>query len=178
MDLILDTETTGFIHSKSLLDDAIQPHLMELACLVVKKDELIEQWDSLIHCPIDPTPGAFKVHGITREFCNANGHALDSTINRFEVTLLMVERIVCHNTDFDIKILHIAYLRAGVNPTRLLEMDRVCTMRSTRGLSLTKAFKKYVDPEGFTQRHRALSDAAATWGVYQAVVERGMELKS
>ena len=110
IDIIFDTETTGFPLWKSPSEDPRQPHLVQLAALVAKGDELIYKWDSIIKCPIEIPKAAADVHGTTTERSQEEGIELFSAITKFDGLLRTADRAVCHNTNFDFKIMKYAYI--------------------------------------------------------------------
>ena len=198
LDLIFDTETTKFINWKLPLDHPDQPQLMQLGLRIVKADELVLEWDHFVVCTQDPAPGAFKKHGITREMTEEAGLRLVNVIEFFEQRLHDVERTVCHNSAFDIKVMLCAYAQANrilgevrFDPTSFLQKPNICTMQSSTDLlklagkypgqwkwpTLQEAYRALVDPEGFENAHSAAADCAATHGVLCALIERGVELK-
>lgn len=188
IDLIFDTETTGFPLWKAPASDPGQPHLVQLAVIIAKGDELILKWDQIIKCPIEIPEEAANVHGITTERSQREGVDLTWTLVRFKKDLCAADRIVCHNINFDFKIMDYAYHRAELDVSMLHEKPHVCTMKtatpvlklpSRRGYKLPKmieAYKALVDPEGFGAAHTADADAMACWKVLRALEERGVEL--
>lgn len=188
IDLIFDTETTGFPHWKSPADDPRQPYLVQLAVVMAKGDELMVTWDTIIKCPIDIPKEAADVHGITRERSQAEGIDLKEAISKFDRLLLTADRVVCHNVNFDIKIMSYAYCRTGIVNT-LMDFRKVCTMKtatpvlkipSARGgykwPKLQETYRVLVDEAGFEAAHSADADAMACWKVLRALEERGVEL--
>ncbi len=190
IDLIFDTETTGFPIWKAPVNDPRQPHLVQLAVIVAKGDESILKWDCIIKCPIQIPEAAADVHGITTARSQNEGVNLREVIETFDRLLLEVERVVCHNYNFDSKIMSYAYHRAEVSMERLEELPHVCTMQTTtpilkipspRGYKwpkLIEAYKSLVDPAGFSAAHTADADTMACWKVLRELERRGVELRS
>ncbi len=190
IDLIFDTETSGFPIWKAPANDSRQPHLVQLAVIIAKGDELILSWDSIVKCPVKIPEAAANVHGITMARSQQEGVELREVIERFERSLLEVERVVCHNYNFDFKIMSCAYHRAEVSIERLTELPHVCTMQtatpilkipSPRGYKwpkLIEAYKSLVDPAGFSAAHTADADTMACWKVLRELERRGVELRS
>lgn len=115
--LCLDTETTGLPDFRAPSDADHQPHLVQLA-MVLLDDDLVERASvSLIVKPdgwVIPEEGPAAVHGITNAMANAYGvpekvaaHLYGSLAYAPGVTL------VAHNEPFDSKIMRSALLRAG-----------------------------------------------------------------
>jgi len=189
IDLIFDTETTGFPLWKAPANDSRQPHLVQLAVIVAKKDELILKWDSIVKCPVEIPQVAYNVHGITTARSQSEGVDLEEVIEKFNRLLLEVERVACHNYSFDSKIMSYAYQRAGVSMERFTRLPHVCTMRTAtpilkifgpRGYKwpkLIEAYRSLVDPEGFSSAHTADADTMACWKILVALEMRGVELR-
>ena len=183
IDLIFDTETTGFPHRNSSIDYESQPHLVQLAVVMAKEDELMLTWDTIIKCPIDIPEEAVNVHGITTERSQAEGIDLKEAISKFDRLLLIADRVVCHNTNFDIKIMSYAYYRTGIVNT-LIDYRKVCTMRTATPImkslgkrwTLQETYRSLVDEAGFGAAHTADADAMACWKVLRALEKRGVEL--
>ncbi len=96
--------------------------------------------------------------------------------------------MVCHNVNFDIKIMSYAYYRAGIVNT-LIDYRKVCTMKtatpvlkipSVRGgykwPKLQETYQALVDEAGFESAHTADADAMACWKILRALEEKGVEL--
>ncbi len=190
IDLFFDTETTGFPVWKAPANDPRQPHLVQLAVIVAKEDELILKWDCIIKSPVEIPEGAANVHGITTERSRSEGVELVEALEKFERLLFEVDRVVCHNFNFDSKIMSYAYHRAEMALTYFTRLPHVCTMQTAtpvlklqgkRGYKWPKMMEAYellVDPAGFTDAHTADADTMACWKVFRALEKRGVELKS
>ncbi len=183
IDLIFDTETTGFPYRNSSIDDPRQPHLVQLAVIMAKGDDLMLAWDTIIKCPIDIPEGAYDVHGITTEKSQAEGIDLKEAIGKFDRLLLTADRVVCHNVNFDVKIMSYAYCRADIVNT-LMDFSKVCTMKTATPImkslgkrwTLQETYRSLVDEAGFEAAHSADADAMACWKVLRALEKRGVEL--
>ena len=188
IDLIYDTETTGFPLWKAPVSDSRQPYLVQLAVVLAKGDELILTWDRIVKCPIEIPEAASNVHGITTGQSQRHGHELESVMKEFDQMLASADRVICHNTSFDMIIMSYAYYRAGMNMESLEKLPSICTMKtatpvlklpSKRGYKWPKmieAYKALVDPAGFDAAHTADADAMACWKVLLALEKRGVEL--
>ena len=190
LNLICDTGTTGFPHWKRPVDAPEQPYLVQLAVLITKGDEVIISWDCIVKCPIHIPEGAAKVHGITTEMMQEKGISPSTAVQRFDRDLLSVDRVICHNADFDFKIMSYAYHREGVSSHRLNEIPRVCTMKTATPIlklpgrfgkpkwpKLSEAYEKLVDSSGFSGAHSADADTMACWKIFRELEKRGVELK-
>ena len=191
IDLIFDTETTGFPFWKAPANDPRQPHLVQLAVIVAKGDELLLKWDTIVKCPIEIPEGAANVHGITTARSQEEGVELEEALKKFTRLLFEVDRVVAHNYNFDSKIMSYAYCRA--DPVSLMYFTRlphVCTMQTAtpvlklagkRGYKWPKMMEAYellVDSAGLSDAHTADADTMACWKVLRALEKKGVELKS
>ncbi len=188
LDIIFDTETTGFPLWKAPVDDPRQPHLVQLAVIMAKGDEVVHKWDCIVKSPIEIPEAAANVHGITTERSVVEGIDLYVAVSTFEDLLLSADRAVCHNAAFDFLIMKSAYHRTGIHRQALSKILRVCTMKTSTPLlklpgkrgykwpKMMEAYKALVDPEGFGDAHSADADALACWKVLRELERRGVEL--
>jgi len=189
-DLIFDTETTGFPVWKAPANDPRQPHLIQLAVIVAKEDELILKWDYIIKSPVEIPKEASNVHGITTTRSQNEGVELREALEKFNRLLFEVDRVVCHNYNFDSKIMSSAYHRAEMSLMYFTRLPHVCTMQTAtpvlklqgkRGYKwpkLAEAYRLLVNDEGFDAAHTADADTMACWKVLRALEQKGVELKS
>lgn len=180
IDLIFDTETTGFVHRSRALVDSTQPYLVQLAAILADGDEILEQFCLIVKCPIEVPEGAFAIHGIDQKMSQRLGLSSRVALTRFSSLASRADRMVAHNMSFDIKILAIAFARQSI---RLPQVEKVCTMKSAhRHLKTIKwpklqaAYQELVDPEGFSDAHSADADAMACFKVLRALEQKGAEL--
>lgn len=186
--IVFDTETTGFPLWSAEIEDERQPHLVQLAVIMAKEDEIIHKWNTIVKCPIDVPEKAFAVHGIDKERSQREGVPLVLAVSKFNDLLLTADRAVCHNIRFDFRIMRYAYHRAGADRKALNRIDTVCTMKTAtpvlklpgkRGYKwprMVEAYEALVDPAGFERAHSADADAMACWKVLRELEKRGVEL--
>lgn len=192
MDLIYDTETTGFPNFKASSSDPDQPHLVQLACVLMDRDYIEYTWSTIVKCPIPIPEGAFEVHGIDMQRSQDEGMDLYHAADIFVDLLAKADRVICHNTNFDTKIMKIAFARADINPSCLMRKRRYCTMftltnhmklpspsgRGNKWPKLDEAYRHYIDPEGFPNAHQADADAMACAKLVQMIEKNpAIELK-
>lgn len=191
LSFIFDTETTGFPIWRSPSSHPDQPHLMQLAGLLVRGDDVIKNWETLVRCPVAPEQKAFEAHSITQLATTEKGVDLREALRIFEGFLAEADRAICHNSGFDFRIMRIAYFKANMNQDRLLSIPQFCTMRAaTPVLKLSKpkgfgfkwptleeAYKGLVDTSGFSGAHDAAVDTDACFKVMLALENRGVPLK-
>ncbi len=184
--LIFDTETTGFPSNHAPLSDPIQPHLIQLAALLTEEDEILQKFDTIIQCPIEVPEGAFKVHGISMEKSQKEGVPLATALAAFNDLLTQADRLVAHNMRFDLKLMEIAYARAGVaiEHSILEAIPKVCTMISVspimraegKRFTLDSSYRHFVDSEGFASAHDAGADTMACFKLLRAMEKKDIRI--
>lgn len=171
--LLFDTETTGFKN----------PHIIQLAYLLFEEDgAILEQKNYLFDIPdgIQIDKGASDAHGLYKE--DLIGNPLFKTfIDEFLQKLTDCDKIVCHNTDFDIRMVKTeAYRNHRAINLHEINSKTICTMKvSTNLVKIPHArwVGKYKWPklnelhqflfnEDFENAHDALGDVLATYRCY------------
>lgn len=192
MELIFDTETTGFPSFKQDETHPLQPSVIQLAAILCDEDTIYDQMSVLIN-PADIAPdwtmepGAEAAHGISREQLEAEGVPAKDALDKFRSMLERADMLVCHNTQFDSKLLSIAYRRADAPETshKIMNSAYYCTMkRSTNLCQLPGKFgfkwpklqelHQFLFNEGFDGAHDALNDVLATKRCYYEMKRRGL----
>lgn len=183
IDLVFDTETTGFALFKESHTNERQPHLVQLAARLVEGDELHGAFQCVVNGTVKCDEGATKTHGITEEKRRRVGVEPIEAVGMFVSFVGRADRIVAHNIAFDMLIMKAAYYRAGLHDLmKVLEAKPyICTMReltpimkipSARGgykwPKLIEAYKELVDPAGFSGAHDAMVDVIACEKVLRA----------
>lgn len=112
--LFFDTETTGLPLFKEPSHDPRQPHLVQLAAILVDLDTRREI--ASIDLTIRPDGWVIPdetaaIHGITTEIAKANGVDEYAALNVFDLLWRRSDLRIAHNEDFDARIMRIAYLR-------------------------------------------------------------------
>lgn len=139
--IALDTETTGLPDFRAPSDAPHQPHLVQLA-MILLDDDLNEQASvSLIIRPQgwEIPKQASDIHGITTEKALALG-VPEKMATDLYVSLVHGSRPICdgsrkvlaHNADFDIRLMRIAMLRSGYDKTfqEARPVESFCTMKA------------------------------------------------
>ena len=118
--LPFDTETTGLPDWKTPSEGPDQPHMVELACLLI--DPLTLSVRDAFDCLIRPDgwtwdaeSEAFKAHGITVEQAMDEGIAEADALEQFLAIHAQADLRVAHNKTFDERIIRIAIKRYGMN---------------------------------------------------------------
>jgi DNA polymerase-3 subunit epsilon len=136
MFLALDTETTGLPDFRSPSDAPQQPHLVQLA-MILMDDDLVERASvSVIIKPdgwVIPDEVA-AIHGITTEMALLLGVPEKQAVDLY-VSLMYGTgaTAIAHNSDFDMRIMRIAMLRAGYDKEwqDARKPNAFCTMKNT-----------------------------------------------
>lgn len=111
--LFYDTETTGLPDFKAPSESAHQPHIVQLAALLVDMDtrETLQSMDVITRPDGWTIPDEVAaVHGITTEHAKAVGIPERLAIEMF-MELWSGRNRVAHNQQFDARILRIALMR-------------------------------------------------------------------
>jgi DNA polymerase III epsilon subunit-like protein len=187
--LIFDTETTGMVKQK-VPDFTVQPYPVQLACILVEDNKIINIASVMINPGVPIEKGAADVHKITDELVQRVGLSLKAATGLFINFLNKADRIVAHNSDFDVIVTEAMIYRtlADFEMDRYREIPRVCTMRSTTDIckipgrygykwpKLEEAYRKLIDPKGFSGAHDALNDVLACWKILQKLEEMELPL--
>lgn len=134
MFLAFDTETTGLPDWRSPSEGAHQPHLVQLAMILMDADFTERASVSMIIKPEGWTipDDVAKIHGIDTDLATRFGVPEKQATNLFMAMSYGVgATLIAHNASFDQRIMRIAMLRAGrtkewldANP-----LQDICTMK-------------------------------------------------
>lgn len=190
--LFYDTETTGLPDFKAPSESAHQPHIVQLAALLVDVDtrETIQSMDVIIRPDGWEIPEEVsRVHGITTE------HAADVGIpERMAVSMFMElwsgRNRVAHNQQFDARILRIALMRhmdeqaadiwkGGAAECTAIMATPICQIPPTAKMvkagfnkfktpNLSEAYRHFTGKE-LQNAHSAMADVLACRDVYFAI---------
>lgn len=113
MKLFFDTETTGLPNRGAPDGHESQPHIVQLAALLVDdKGEEKASIDLTIRPDGFTIPAEVaKIHGITQEIATRTGVALASAVSAFNQLVLLADEVIAHNIQFDLQLMRIAYAR-------------------------------------------------------------------
>lgn len=178
MILIFDTETSGMVDWKAAWTAPQQPHVLQLAMLLLDKETLKEvgSFSALVQPPTDIVidEAAFAAHGISAEDLARNGIPFANVISTFLAFAGASTELVAHNIDFDLLVMRAACHRAGASlPTGTQTRTHFCTMRamtpicriaSPRGWKWPKLAEayKHITGDDLEGAHDALVDVRAT----------------
>ena len=144
--LFFDTETTGLIPRGNLNATTVSlfPHIVQLAYLVynVESGRIVLANNHIIKVgpDVEITPGSELVHGISAAKCSAEGIPIHIAMAQFTDACRMAPfGIICHNTDFDTKLIRAEFLRLRQTRDTKKNMEyflnrlptMYCTMKNT-----------------------------------------------
>ena len=134
--------------------------------------------------PVTSTPGAHEAHKITRETTDRLGIDPINAAHTIEDMLDISDRLVAHNTNFDIKVLRRTLWAAGIDVDILDEKEDFCTMRKLapvmqlkpkkynewRWPSLAEAYQYMYSRDFEGRAHDAGTDARACADIYFGIL--------
>ena len=199
--IFYDTETNKLPLFNDPSDDPRQPHMVQLAAVMVDLDTLktVQTMDVIIKPVgwiIEPENSA--IHGITHE------HAMDVGISEVLATEMLLDMVgsrlrIAHNESFDARILRIATKRyfnderadtwkAGEAECTARLTTKICNLPPTPKMvaakrntpktpTMQEAYKHFFGKE-FANAHSALADVLACRDVYFAVKGLNVEEKA
>ncbi len=187
--LIFDTETTGMVKWKRPPEDPAQPHLIQLALLLVDTIDwrVMGRFASLVQLPEGASiePEAQAAHGISEQECKEFGIAPIVACSLFNQMCMRADVIVAHNMSFDQTVMLASLYRVGNKPERMSDKRLICTKEeSTPVLKLPGKYGDYKWPtlaEAYTHytgqelvgAHDALVDTEACLEVLKGLVAEG-----
>ena len=188
MYLFFDTETTGLPRNwrAPVTDVDNWPRLVQLAFLYFGDDgKIISSGDYIIKPEGFVIPsGASRIHGISTERANAEGHLLRNVLQLFQELAIESQVLVAHNLSFDEKIVGSELIRAGMDNI-LPSKKRICTMESgtdycalkgpygNKWPKLSELYQTLFDT-GFDEMHNAANDIQATAKCFWELKRRGV----
>lgn len=190
--LFYDTETTGLPDFKAPSESAHQPHIVQLAALLVDLDtrETIQSMDVIIRPDGWTIPDdVAAVHGITTEHAAEVGIPERLAVEMFMELWCRRPRIA-HNQQFDARIVRIALLRhqnqeaaddwkAGAAECTAILATPICALPPTEKMkaarrfhhktpNLGEAYRHFTGKE-LVNAHSAMADVLACRDVYFAI---------
>ena len=187
IDLIFDTETTGFARFNDPWEHPGQPHIVQIAARLVENSKTYAAFQTIVSGNVPSEPGALKTHGITEDLRLGVGVTPGHAAQCFAVLLNRADRLVAHNIKFDLILVGALFHRRGLLTDHLKQIPKFCTMLAltpvmkipgSRGgykwPKLEEAYKKYVNAAGFSGAHDAMADTIACQELFE--VCKGMKL--
>lgn len=193
--LFFDTETTGLPDVKAPSESAHQPHIVQLAALLVDMDtrETIQSMDVIIRPDGWTIPDdVAAVHGITTEHAAEVGIPEHLAVSMF-MELWVGRARVAHNESFDARIVRIALMRfqsedtadiwkSGPAECTARLATPICALPPTEKMkaagrfhhktpNLGEAYRHFTGKE-LENAHSAMADVMACRDVYFAILEQ------
>lgn len=176
--LFFDTETTDLPDFKKQATDPSQPHILQLAAILIDQTGLVLAEINLLVKPDGWTinPKAEAVHGISMERATKYGLKLGTVVKLFLALADKADLLVAHSFDFDEKMIRRELHHLGEPQTAEAFRDRKnhCTMKQGTALckipSARGGFKwpklqelhGHLFGVGFEDAHDAMADIRAT----------------
>ena len=189
MELFIDTETSGLPMWKQPYSHPGQPWIVEIGLMASNEDyEYTEVCLKIKSEGRSIHPKAEKVHGLSTDILDATGVDETLVVAILGRLLQICDKIVCHNTDFDLLMIKSLFYRVGqeMAVNVIEEFPKICTMKSTTDVcKLPGRFGKYKWPkleelyrflfnEEPTDLHSALGDVKTTARCYYKLVKDGL----
>jgi len=184
-----DSETTGLPEWAKPSGDECQPHLVQLAGVLVDSEtrKIMQSMDLIIKPDGWIIPDeTIEIHGITNEKANAIGSPEKSVVEIFLLLCGNADR-VAYNKNFDKRIIRIALKRYFSDPLqedillKWAEKDsHHCSMKmakeaiGVKSIKLKDAYKHFTG-EPLRGAHTAMADTLASMKVYFAAIDAGVK---
>ena len=199
--LVFDTETTGFPDKigygpnpnpvqtwstayKNARVLEVGWNVLDAETLdVIEQDSVLLQHEGVVP---EQYPGAFNAHHISSQELRTHGVRPEDGLMRFSDALQRVDMFVCHNVDYDAKMMAAEFFRYGMSDVakHLLTMPmnggsaKLCKIRrmSNGKWKVPRLEELYAFLFGHqcVQTHRALGDVELTVECYRELLRRGV----
>ena len=130
-----DTETTGLIEFKKPNNHPSQPHLVQLACLMIDLDDLtleskvLGKTSLIVKSPVESGEKALAAHGITHEMSSSLGVNPESATRLWNHFRDRSDLMVAHNKSFDMRVMEIQMSRYNPEYRPFAGIEHSCTMQ-------------------------------------------------
>lgn len=182
--LVFDTETTGLlpkINNVTTFNVANFPHVVQISWVIydLELKKVIKTKDFIVKCPVHISNS--NIHGITDDISQEKGVNIGFVLGQFVEDFVEVDQIICHNYNFDSKIVEVELFRLERNEEIkwMRKKPSYCTMMSTIqycGLE-GKFYGSYKYPRlqelhvklfncEFQNAHNSLADVKSTLNCY------------
>lgn len=198
---IYDTETTGLFGKGWSLSDPRNPHIVQLALLVVdRKGNDIAVMDRIIkpefYTSIDAK--AVESHGITFERAMDEGMPFEQVVEEFDALMELCSDRVAHNDAFDARLMEIDYYARKRDLSAFRGKKKHCTMLMSKPIvrmpptdnmlkygftgykppKLIEAYMHFNNGVGFEGAHNALNDVRAVKNIFFKMIGSDQQIPS
>ena len=186
MELIFDTETTGFYLFKKPPNDPAQPDIVQLGMVLAEGRHIISKVSIVVKPDLPISEGAMEAHGLSNEYVKEMGISRKVAGMLFCELAQKADLIVAHNIDFDMGLIATAMARERVIITGILEIPTFCTMKGTADIvqmtnkwggnkwpKLEEAHQFFVKKPLIRGAHDALEDALFCHDIFNCAREQG-----
>ena len=191
MFIVFDTETTGLPkdYNAPISDSANWPRVVQLAWQLHAADGKLLDAKNYIVKPEGYTISfnAEKIHGISTERAERDGHDLKYVLQEFNNDLEKANYNVGHNIEFDVNVVGAEFYRKGIADPLIIHKDQIdtkdegtdyCAIPGGRGgrykwPTLTELHTKLFG-EGFGDAHDAAYDVDATARCFFGLITEGI----
>ncbi|MFZ8962793.1 MAG: DNA polymerase III subunit alpha [Schleiferiaceae bacterium] len=190
MYLVFDTETTGLPQrwNAPIEDVDNWPRVVQLAWQLHAADgSLMEAKDFLVRPEGFNIPfGAQKVHGISTQLAQSQGHPMSEVLDAFEAALAQTRYMIGHNLRFDLQVMGAEFVRLTRNHGKLqLPVLDTCTQATAQvtqivggkgsGFKIPKLTELHAHlfSDDFAEAHNASADVEASARCFWELVRRG-----
>lgn len=189
---VYDTETSGLPSNWSLDPKKYPgawPCVVQLAWALVNTEtgRAVSQWSGLVKLPAGMSidPGSEAIHGISMHELEAHGVAADDARATFVEALRRADVAVCHNVDFDRRVMTAEAVRTSDNGLldalstphycTMLNGVNICQIPGPRGLKWPKLVELHEHLLGtdFEGAHDAMADVMACARCFVKLYELG-----
>jgi DNA polymerase III epsilon subunit-like protein len=199
--LLIDCETCGLPISKSRSVPSKQvsnwPHCVQIAfmCVELSQDGMkttLEEEYIIKPRGYTISEESTSIHKISHKYATENGIDICDALKHLENAMTQSDYIVCHNVDFDLKVLEASYYRCKKPNSKLFKMKRICTMKDKNIINycaipfatpskfpnrrefkwprLSELYNKCFNCD-FPNAHNALADVRATRDVFEFLID-------
>ncbi|MCB0771675.1 MAG: 3'-5' exonuclease [Flavobacteriales bacterium] len=180
MTLFFDTETTSLIKYGQPSNHPDQPHLVEIAAILVDdKFNIVDTYHAVIRPMGWNIPSEVsRIHGITEAFATEHGVPEHEALAAFLGLCEKAKMRVAYNEPFDARIIRIALKRYQPHIADWWkDFPSACAMRLTQSLIKGKVPTLFEAHEAvlgrpLKQQHTAMGDAHACMEVFKALVKK------
>lgn len=142
INLVFDTETTGFYHDNLPQKDPYQPKIVQIGALLADdRGDILGELDLIVNPGIDIPEAAERVHGIPTALAQQVGVDSSTALDILLSWVLKADQVIAHNGSYDWRVLRSELLRRPVVSLydtededelrkQLARPNKICTMRT------------------------------------------------